>query len=385
MYDCIIVGSGFCGSIIARMLAEKQNKKILIIEKRNHISGNMYDEIDTNGVRIQKFGPHLFHTNNAEVYQYVSQFTEWIPFHLSCRAEIDGILTPSPFNFSTIDSFYSPTEAVELRDRLKNAYPNRDTVTIVELLESTDQIIARFAHFLFEKDYRPYTSKQWGIPPEKISPSVLKRVPIVLSYQDRFFRDIYEVMPKEGFTKLFDRMLSHPNIDIKLNTDACDVLQFDTKHNKIYHNGYAIFCPVVFTGEIDSLLNYKYGRLPYRALYFEYQRLNISSYQDYALTVYPQAKEYTRITEYTKMPVQDILGKTTIAIEYPVPYDPKAARGNEPYYPIINDENCAVYNLYAKELSQIKNLYICGRLGDYKYYNMDNAIERAFEVYKLLK
>lgn len=380
MYDCIIVGCGFCGSIIARRLAEEKNKKVLIIDRRNHIAGNMYDEVGTNGIRIQKYGPHVFHTNEEKVYDYLSNFTEWIPSKLLCRAEIDGILTPSPFNFNTIDTFFSEY-AEELKSQLLEEYEGRESVTIVELLESSNKLVKEYAEFLFEKDYRLYTSKQWGIPPESIDVSVLKRVPVILSYEDSFFRDKYEAFPKNGFVALFKKILDHKNITVKLNCEAKDVLKFNFKDNTIWYEGEKYKNPVVFTGELDKLMNSEYGELPYRSLYFDFKEINKDRYQEVPLIVFPQADGFTRITEYSQFPVQKTIGSTTIAYEYPLKYSPDSERGNEPYYPIINDDNINLYNKYKNKAEQIKNLYVCGRLGDYKYYNMDNAIIRAFEVY----
>ncbi|CAI3665461.1 UDP-galactopyranose mutase [Clostridium neonatale] len=381
MYDSIIIGCGFCGSIIARKLAEEQDKKILVIDRRNHIAGNMYDELNSNGIRIQKYGPHVFHTNISEVYEYISRFTSWIPSKLLCRAEIDGIFTPSPFNFNTIDTFF-PECSEELKSELIKEYKGRETATIVELLESSNQLIKKYAEFLFEKDYRLYTSKQWGIPPESIDVSVLKRVPVILSYEDSFFRDKYECFPKDGFVSLFENILNHKNIEVRLNCEASEVLKFDFNNRKIYYENEEYTKPVIFTGELDKLMNFKYGQLPYRSIYFDFKDIDRDRYQEVPLIVFPQAKDYTRITEYSQFPPQKTNGTTTIAYEYPLQYLPNAERGNEPYYPIINDDNISIYNKYRDDAQKILNLYVCGRLGDYKYYNMDNAIMRAFEVYK---
>lgn len=384
MFDCVVVGCGFCGSVIARRLAEEMDKKVLVIDRRNHIAGNMYDYADTNNIRIQKYGPHLFHTNDDKIFEFVSRFTEWIPSKLVCRAEIDGKLTPSPFNFSTIDTFF-PDEAEELKEKLLNAYPNRNTATIVELMEHKDPLIKKFADFLFEKDYRLYTSKQWGIPPSEIDISVLKRVPIVLSYEDSFFRDKYEVFPKDGFVKLFENMLNHKNITVKLNTEAVSILDFDFENKLIKMNGKIYNKPVLFTGPLDLLMNNEFGKLPYRSLYFDFRKVPESDTLEAPLEVFPQVADYTRITDYSQFPVQKTYGTVTLAFEFPLQYSPESERGNEPYYPIINDANSELYRKYLDKAKSIKNLFVCGRLADYKYYNMDNAIARAFDVYKLIK
>lgn len=381
MYDCIIVVCGFCGSIIARKLAEEENKKVLLIDRRNHIAGNMYDEIDTNNIRIQKYGPHIFHTNIDSIYDFLSKYTEWIPSKLICRAEIDGKLTPSPFNFNTIDTFFKE-EADELKRALNEEYVNRSTATIVELLESKNKLIKKYAEFLFEKDYRLYTSKQWGIPPESIDISILKRVPINLSYEDSFFRDKYEVFPKKGFVELFKNLLNHNNITVKLNCESKTILDFDFNNKKIYYMGDEYKGIVVFTGALDELMNEKYGQLPYRSLEFKFKQIQTERYQEVPLIVFPQEDEFTRITEYSQFPIQNTNNSTTIAYEYPLEYCKNSDRGNEPYYPIINDENVKIHNKYKNDVKGIRNLFICGRLADYKYYNMDNAIERALEIYE---
>ncbi len=382
-YDAIVVGSGFTGSVVARKLAEDYNKKVLVVERRKSISGNMYDEYDQYGILIQKYGPHVFHTNNKEVYEYVSKFCDWIPYEHSSKVKIDGVILDSPFNFNTIDKFYSEKDAQNLKNVLKKYYGEQEIVTVIELLENPIESIQEYGKFLFEKDYRPYTAKQWGISPEEIDVSVLKRCPVFLSYRTRYLNEAYECMPKEGFYKLFCNMLDHPNIQIQTDKDILDSLEIDFTENNILYDGETLDIPVIYTGAIDELLGYKFGALPYRSLKFEWKYYDMKSYQEASIVTYPQEKGFTRITEYTKMPIQDVGDKTVIAIEYPIPFR-QDDETLEPYYPVINDENNMLYEKYLEITSKINNLIVCGRLGDYKYYNMDQSVARALEVVDLI-
>lgn len=381
MYDYIVVGAGLAGGILARKLAENNDKKVLIVERRNHIAGNIYDYTDEHGVKVQKYGPHVLHTSNDDVYKFITQFCEPIKYRTKCEAVIDGISTPAPFNFRTIDQFYNLEKATELKKKLLEYYDNRPAVTVVEMLESTDKEIRRFAEFLFEKDYRPYTAKQWDLKPEEIDPSVLKRVPIVLSYGDTYFYDKYEFMPKDGFVEMYKRIINHPNITVELGIEALehilfvdDAILFDKVKTKI-----------IYTGAIDELFDYKYGVLPYRSLDFDFQSIKVDSYQNAAIVAYPQVKGYTRITEYTKMPFQNCAGWTCVAYEYPVMYNKKAEIGNEPYYPVLTTDSQEIYEKYLNYARKYKNLILCGRLADFKYYNMDQVILRTLELYEELE
>lgn len=378
MYDLIIVGSGFCGSTIA-YLAAQHGKKVLVLEKRDHIAGNMFDYIDENGILIQRYGPHIFHTKNKKIFEFLTSISEWHPFFLKCRVVIDGKSTPSPFNYDTIETFFDKDEAAEIKEHIENRYKGQEKATIVEMLECDDDIIKKYADFLFEKDYRLYTAKQWGIAPEDIDVSVLKRVPVYFSYRDQYFDDEYQVMPVGGYTALFQQMLSHPNITLRLGEDAFDHIKLDPVNHAIIFDGRRLDVPLLYTGAIDTLFGYSHGELPYRSLYFDYQTLNVDSYQDAAVVAYPQVDYYTRITEYKKLPPQDIPRVTTIAIEYPIQFE--AGKEMERYYPIPTDETARIYALYQKDADDYSNLFLCGRLADYKYYNMDDAIARAFEVF----
>lgn len=377
MFDYLIVGCGFAGSVIARFLAEQCGKKVLILERRNQIAGNMYDFTDKNGIRVQKYGPHTFHTNQKELYDYIQKYSEWENYKLTCMSRIDSKFTPSPFNFQTIDDFYSTEKASELKKRIEIYYPNMQKKSIVELLHSQDVMIRNYAQFLFDKDYSLYTAKQWGISPSEIDVSVLKRVPVLFSYKTGYFDDAYQVMPKNGFTAFFQSILNHPNIEIRLNTDAKSFL--DLQNGEITVGGKLV--PVVYTGALDELFDFRFGPLPYRSLRFDYQTKQTKSFQPAAVIAYPQAKGYTRITEYTKIPVQSVGNTTTIAIEYSLPYKTVKA---EPYYPILTKENVAKYQQYFYEAKKIENLYLCGRLADYQYYNMDQVLDRSLKMCETL-
>jgi len=382
MYDYIVVGAGLAGGILARKLAEEKGKRILIIERRNHVAGNTYDMRDDYGIKVQKYGPHVLHTNSDEVYNFLIQYCEPIVYRTLCEAVIDGISTPSPFNFKTIDQFYSKEKAAILKNKLLECYPDQETVTVVDMLEAEDLDVREFAEFLFEKDYKPYTAKQWNLHPSQIDPSVLKRVPIVLSYQDTYFSDKYEFMPSEGFTNMYKCIIDYPGIEVKLEEDALNHIRIDEDRKVLLYDNKQI--NIIYTGALDELFRYKYGVLPYRSLYFEYENKNQKSFQNVAIVAYPQVEGYTRITEYTKMPVQDGNGWTNIAYEYPVPYDKEALIGKEPYYPVLTEDSKEIYAKYSDYAKQFKNLILCGRLADFKYYNMDQVILRAFEVYEKL-
>lgn len=378
MMDAIVVGCGLTGSVIARHLAE-QGKKVVVWERRNHIGGNMYDYTDEHGFLVQKYGPHAFHTTDKRLFDYMCRFEEWKPYRLTCGADWDGRCTPTPFNFKTIDTFYPPEQAARLKEKIQHAFPGRETATVVEVLEHSDPDIRGYAEFLFAKDYAPYTAKQWGISPEEIDPSVLKRVPLRFSYGEGYFDDEFQAMPVHSFTKFFQNLLDHPNIQVELDVDA--LKQLCVEENEIWIDGERAELPVIYTGALDELFGGIYGRLPYRSLRFEWKYEEDESLQKYPIVAYPQKEGYTRITEFRKLPPQE--GKGTVyALEYPLPY--REGVQMEPYYPVLTEESQKQYAQYRMLADQVRNLVCCGRLADFKYYNMDQALERAMEICDLM-
>ena len=382
MVDAIVVGAGLCGAVTARFIAEELDKKVLVLERREHIAGNIYDYVDDSGILVQRYGPHIFHTRKKEVFDYLQRFAEWKPFHLRCMVQMDGRYTPSPFNFKTIDDFFPGEEGERIKQHLAMEYPGRDRATIVEMLESQDPVVKAYADFLFAKDYSLYTAKQWGIDPSQIDISVLKRVPVLFSYEDGYFSDPYQAMPEGGFTGVVARMLDHPNITVQLHTDATEKLTFTADGGELLYEGVAPGL-VVYTGPLDELYGQRFGALPYRSLRFEWQTHAVDSYQAAPVVAYPQAPGYTRITEYKKLPEQDVQGVSTIAVEYPLTYTKD--NGAEPYYPIPTEESAKSYAAYRAKADSVKNMVLCGRLAEYRYYNMDDALARALEVCKQIR
>lgn len=373
--DCLVVGCGLTGSVIARQLAE-QGQKVEIWERRNHIGGNMYDYVDGHGFLVQKYGPHTFHTKKKELYDYICQYEQWQEYHLTCGAVWDGKYTPTPFNFTTIDTFYPPDSAGQLKEKLKAAFPGREFATVIEVLKHSDPDIRGYAEFLFQNDYAPYTAKQWGVSPAEIDPSVLRRVPLRFSYGEGYFDDPYQVMPVHSYTDFFKNLLNHPNIQVKRNTEALDHLTI--KNNRVMIDGTVFEGKVFYTGALDELFGCVYGKLPYRSLRFEWRYEEKESLQPAPVVAYPQEKGYTRITEYKKLPIQDKLG-TSYAVEYPLPY--KNGEQMEPYYPVLTESSQKQYESYRALADAVQGFVCCGRLGDFKYYNMDQALENALMIY----
>lgn len=373
-YDAIVVGCGLTGSVIARSMAEN-GKKIVVLERRSHIGGNMYDYTDEHGILVQKYGPHAFHTTKKELYDYMCRFEEWNKYKLTCGAFIDGKCTPTPFNFQTIDDFYSPDDAEELKAHIKAAFGNKSTATVVEILQDSNPLISGYAKFLFEKDYSLYTAKQWGISPSEIDVSVLERVPLRFSYDVGYFDDEFQVMPKHSFTRFFENLLNHENITVELGVNALKHIKI--VGSEIWINGMTTNMPVVYSGALDELFEYKFGELPYRSLRFEWKFEDKDGIQDMPIVAYPQAEGFTRITEFKKLPVQNASG-SSYAVEYPLKYN--HLEHTEPYYPVLTTESQKLYVKYRVLADSIKGLYCCGRLGDFKYYNMDQALERALEI-----
>lgn len=370
----LVIGCGLCGSVIARHLAEK-GVQVEIWDRRNHIGGNMHDHRDEHGFLIQDYGPHTFHTKDNSLYEYMCRFGAWKPYKLTCGAVWDNKYTPTPFNFTTIDTFYSKEKAEALKTKLQAAYVGQPTATVVDVLQNPDADIRGYAEYLFQNDYAPYTAKQWGVSPSEIDPSVLKRVPLRFSYDVGYFDDAYEAMPAESFTAFFEKLLDHPNIQVKLGVEALEHLQVEQDVLKL--DGAPVDFPVIYTGALDELFNNEYGRLPYRSLRFEWFYEEKESLQDAPVVAYPQEDGFTRITEYKKLPVQNLPG-TSYAKEYPLPYE--VENGAEPYYPVLTEESAKQYAKYRAHAEKVKNLYLCGRLADFKYYNMDQALQQALNI-----
>lgn len=369
----LVVGCGLSGAVVARTLAER-GWEVEIWDRRNHIGGNLYDYVDNHGIRVHKYGPHIFHTKNPAIHDFVCRFGEWRPYKLVCGAVLDGQYTPTAFNFTTIDKFYEPEKAQALKTRLLELFPGRKTVTVVEALACSDPLVRGYAEFLFEKDYRPYTAKQWGLDPSKIDPSILKRVPLRLSYDEAYFDDPYEMMPAEGYTAWFEKILKHNLISVHLGVDALSRLKIGDDLS-LTRDGFPVSEKVVYTGALDELFGFRCGTLPYRSLRFEWVYEDVASKQPAPVVAYPQEPCYTRITEYKKLPVQDVRG-TSLAYEYPLPISTE----NEPYYPVLTEASARIYSQYMELARRIRNLVPCGRLGCFKYFNMDQAIAAALEA-----
>ena len=381
-YDAIIAGCGLSGSVIARTIAQEAGKKVLILERRKHIGGNLYDFRNEAGILVHKYGPHAFHTNKKELFAYLCKYAQWKEFKLTCSVEMNGKLTPSPFNFQTIDDFYDKNQAAQIKDALQKAYPGQTHAFVLDLLVHPDAQIRTYARFLYDYDYSLYTAKQWGIPPSQIDPGVLRRVPVRLNDHREYFEDTWQYLPVDSYTTFFKQLLQHENIDICLGADALKTVTLDEKKHKILVDHKEFQGIFVYTGAIDELFGQRYGPLPYRSLRFEWKTVQMKSYQQTPIVAYPQAQGYTRITEYTKMPKQDTGNHTTYAVEYPVPYE--NSRGQEPYYPVLTQDSKALYEQYKNEAHKYDSLYLCGRLADFQYYNMDQALERAMEVGKMI-
>ncbi len=375
MIDCIIVGAGFAGSVIAHKLATEQNKKVLIVEKRSHIGGNCYDFVDGNGINIHKYGPHLFHADNKEVYDFLSKFTEFEPYEHIVLASIEGKNVNIPFNFNTLYQLFPEERAREFEKALLKHFSQDQKVPILELREIDNAELQFLANYIYEKMFVNYTAKQWGVKPEEIDAAVTARVPVFVGSDNRYFHDKYQAIPKDGYTKIFEKMLDHPNIETVLNIAFSEICTI--QDNKIYFGDEVFAGKVIYTGPIDELFNYRYGILEYRSIDLQFETVDQEYFQEAAVVNYPNDHKFTRITEFKHIHSAHT-AKTTILREYPQPYAPNE---NIPYYPVFTKVNQERYLQYEMLAAKFENLILVGRLAEFKYYDMDDVVERALEVY----
>lgn len=376
MYDVIVVGAGIAGAVAARKLAEEKGKKVLVVERRNHIAGNCYDLPDEYGILIHEYGPHIFHTGMEDVYEYLSRFTEWYAFGHEVVAKVGEQLIPVPFNLNTLHMVYEKEKADRLEQKMIAAYGEGSRVPIMKLRENEDADIREIAQYVYENVFLRYTMKQWGQKPEEISPEVTGRVPVLVSYDNRYFQDKYQGVPLHGFTAMFEKMLAHENIEVRLDTDCKEVLAFDG--DTILFEGTPFEGDVIYTGALDELFECRYGRLPYRSLDFHFEHYDEDSYQGHSVVNYTVSEEYTRITEFKYLTGQQQTNGTTIVKEYPFAYS--GAEGEIPYYAILNEENETLYRKYRKLTEGMKHFHLLGRLAEYKYYNIDAMTKKAFDL-----
>lgn len=380
-YDFIIVGAGFAGSILAERLASQNKKKILLVEQREHIAGNMYDYEDEHGVLVHKYGPHLFRTNSPRVLQYISQFTDWHPYQHRVLADVQDQLVPVPFNLTSLERLL-PAKAEELKALLIAEFGMDVKVPVSVLRKHADARIREFGEFVFENVYLNYTTKQWGDKPENLDfDTITARVPVHISYDDRYFQEQHQALPKDGYTKMFERMLANPLIDVKLETKAREILSFVPNTGEILYMGKPYHGGVIYTGPIDELFDYQFGELPYRSLRFDLETHDMDLYQPCATVNYPNTQLYTRITEYKHLMARRPK-KTTIMKEYPQAYDRFVPVQSIPYYPIPKDTNAELYAKYSEVAKSYPRLMLVGRLAEYRYYDMNNIIERALDVFE---
>lgn len=375
-FDVLVIGAGFAGAVAARELAERGGKRVLVVESRHHVGGNAYDCIDAAGILVHRYGPHIFHTNDKRVYDYLSRFTRWRDYQHRVVANVRGQLMPVPFNLRSLSVAFGDERAEELEKKLLSVYGPERKVTILELRRTADPDLAELAEYVYENIFLHYTMKQWGTSPEEIDPSVTARVPVFLSRDDRYFQDQWQGMPAEGYSLLFQRMLDYPNLSVETGTDAAEILSVG--EDSLLVNGEAFGGIVVYTGAVDELFSCRFGRLPYRTLDFKFESIPVEWHQTHGTVNYTISEAYTRITEFKHLTGQVKKDCTTIVREYPRAYE----EGTEdiPYYPIQNTENNALYGKYRTLAGRYPNLHLLGRLAEYQYYNMDTITARALDL-----
>jgi UDP-galactopyranose mutase len=361
MFDYMIVGAGFAGSVIAERLADDLKQKVIIVDQRPHVGGNAYDCYDDHGVLIHKYGPHIFHTNSSDVFEYLSRFTEWRQYQHRVQASVDGQLVPMPINLDTVNRLYGLSlNSLQLDDFFASVAEPRS-----EIRTSEDVVVSKVGRELYEKFFRNYTRKQWGIDPSELEASVTARVPTRNNRDDRYFTDRYQAMPLHGYTRMFERILDHPNIKVMLNVNYREIQEFIP------------FRQMVYTGPVDEYFNLRYGKLPYRSIDFRFETHDRPVYQPVAVVNYPNEYAYTRVTEFKYLTGQEHT-KTTVVYEYP------KAEG-DPYYPVPQPENAALYKRYSALAEATTGVHFVGRLATYKYYNMDQVVAQALATYDRMR
>jgi UDP-galactopyranose mutase len=358
VFDYLIVGAGFAGSVLAERLASQAGKSILLIDKRSHIGGNAYDCYDEAGILIHKYGPHIFHTNSQDVFDYLSQFTDWRPYQHRVLASVDGQLVPIPINLDTINRLYGTSlTSFEVEAFFQSVAEPRE-----QIRTSEDVVVSKVGRELYEKFFRNYTRKQWGLDPSQLDAAVTARVPVRTNRDDRYFGDRFQSMPLHGFTRMFERMLAHPKIKVLLNADFNEVRKW------------VPFRALIYTGPVDEYFDFCFGKLPYRSLRFEFETLRTERHQPVAVINYPNDYAYTRVTEFKHLTGQEH-PKSTLVYEFPL-------SEGDPYYPVPTPENAEIYKRYKSLADATPGVHFVGRLATYRYYNMDQVVAQALAEFE---
>ncbi len=359
-WDVVVVGAGFAGIVAAERFSSR-GKKVLLVEERPHVGGNSYDYYDSQGILVHLYGPHIFHTKDKGVWDYLSRFTSWRLYSHRVQAYIEGKKVPLPFNLNTLEALFPSSFAATLGNKLVSEFGYGARVPVLEMLENKDKDIRFLANYVYENVFLNYSIKQWGLKPEELDPAVTARVPVLVGRDDRYFQDPYQGIPASGYTRMFENMLKNPNISIMLNTDYKNMITT------------LDFERMVYTGPIDYFFDYKFGVLPYRSMRFDFETLGTDRFQDVAVVNYPNDYEFTRITEFKHLTGQKHEG-TTILKEFPEDYE---MHKNVPCYPVHTSKNLKTYAKYKKEAESLDNVIFLGRLAEYRYYNMDEVVEKA--------
>lgn len=379
-FDAIVVGAGFAGATVARELAERGGRKVMVLECRDHIGGNAFDKLDEAGVLIHQYGPHIFHTVDERVFAYLSRFTEWNGYSHEVLADVHGTYMPVPFNKRSMRLAFGEERAEELTAKMIERFGDETKVPIAQLRKEEDPDLREVAEYVYNNVFLHYTVKQWGVTPDEIDPAVTNRVPVFLSEDSRYFTDPHQGLPTDGYTAIFERMLSHDNIEVRTGVDARELLTFaepnaDDQATQVVIDSQLYAGTIIYTGPLDELFDCRFGRLPYRSLDFDFETLDVDQFQPRGTINYTVSEDFTRITEFKHLTRQELPGKTTIVREYSKPYDPEA--GMDPYYPVLDAKHTALHQQYVDLTQALPDFHPVGRLADYRYYNMDATVAMA--------